>query len=184
MRATRKIIPYEELIAWRAGLSAQNAPLVATNGCFDLLHPGHRFLLEQARSLGKTLIVGLTGDDAVRQLKGPGRPVVEESNRVRALANLEAVTYVCLFPELDAVAFLEKCRPDIYVKGGDYTLETINQIERQSLVRLGCRIEILPKFENYSTTALLQSKGFGSGNNVAPISCAESGASQKNLRRL
>lgn len=156
MRVLEKIIPYEELANWRASLPAQAKPLVVTNGCFDILHPGHLFLLEKARAMGKMLLVGLTGDAAIQKLKGAGRPTVPERDRVLMLCGFEFVSRVCLFPDLDAVAFLEKSRPDIYVKGGDYTIETINQDERRFLEFSGVTIEIVPKFENQSTSAILR----------------------------
>ena len=156
MHCARKIIPYGELPLWRSFFRAENGPLVITNGCFDLLHPGHLHLLENARALGGTLLVGVTGDEAVRELKGENRPVVPEADRVLMLAGLEAVSFACLFPEVDAVAFLEKSQPDIYVKGGDYTIETINQRERQLLERLGVKIEILPLLHDRSSSSLLR----------------------------
>lgn len=153
---SRKTIPYEELAEWRAGLGLGSRPLVVTNGCFDLIHPGHLFLLEKARALGNELLVGMTGDEAVAMLKGQGRPAMPERDRVLILSGLEAVTHVCLFPEIDAIGFLEKARPDVYVKGGDYTIETINQKERRLLEAFGCKIEILPRFESQSSTAIMQ----------------------------
>ena len=156
MRFLDKLIGYEELTPWRAGLNADRMPLVATNGCFDILHPGHLFLLDKARALGQTLIVGVTGDAAVRVLKGPGRPALPERDRMLMLCSLESVSHVCLFPEVDAVGFLQKCRPDIYVKGGDYTLETINQAERAALEAAGARIDILPRFGNQSSSSIRQ----------------------------
>jgi len=156
MRAFEKIIPFEQLAAWRANLSESGRKVVFTNGCFDILHPGHVFLLERGRALGKTLLVGLTSDAAIRLLKGPGRPALPERDRLLMLCSLEAVSNVCLFPEVDACAFLGKARPDIYIKGGDYTLDTLNQNERRLLERAGTRIEILPRFENRSTTEILR----------------------------
>jgi D-glycero-beta-D-manno-heptose 1-phosphate adenylyltransferase len=156
MRALNKIIPYEHLVAWRNNLPANGAPLVVTNGCFDILHPGHLYLLDQARGLGNALLVGLTGDTAIRALKGPGRPTLPERDRLLLVCSLESVTHVCLFPEVNAVSFVEKSRPHIYVKGGDYTLETINQSERRALESLNAQIKIIPKFEDQSTSAILQ----------------------------
>ena len=156
MRFLDKLVHYEELTRWRASLDADRLPLVATNGCFDILHPGHLFLLDKARAMGKTLIVGVTGDAAIRSLKGPGRPALPERDRMVMLCSLESVSHVCLFPEVDAVAFLQRCRPDIYVKGGDYTLETINQDERRALEAIGTRIEILPRFGNQSSSSIRQ----------------------------
>jgi D-glycero-beta-D-manno-heptose 1-phosphate adenylyltransferase len=155
VNCSRKIIPYAELPVWRGALGQGNGLLVVTNGCFDLLHPGHLHLLETARSLGSALLVGVTGDEAVRKLKGKNRPVILEKDRVLMLAGLEAVSFVCLFPEVNAVAFLEKSRPDIYVKGGDYTIDTINQTERKLLENMGVKIQILPMLEHRSSSALL-----------------------------
>jgi rfaE bifunctional protein nucleotidyltransferase chain/domain len=156
MRFLDKLVPYEQLAKWRAELAQERMPVVATNGCFDILHPGHVFLLERARTLGRTLIVGVTGDAGVRALKGPTRPALPENDRVLMLCSVECVTHVCLFPEVGAVGFLQKCRPDVYVKGGDYTLETINQEERGMLEAAGVRIEILPKFGDQSSSKILQ----------------------------
>ena len=156
MQPATKLIRYEDLLPWRASLALEKTPLVVTNGCFDLLHPGHLFLLQTARALGNTLLVGVTGDAAVRTLKGSGRPAMPERDRLLILSAIEAVSYVCLFPDVDATLFLEMVRPDIYVKGGDYSLETINQRERHLLERLGSRIEILPRFEQQSTTQVVR----------------------------
>jgi D-beta-D-heptose 7-phosphate kinase/D-beta-D-heptose 1-phosphate adenosyltransferase len=128
---------------------------VATNGCFDILHPGHLLMLERARELGGSLLVGVTGDEAVRLLKGNGRPSVPEQDRILMLAGFEAVSFVCLFPEVNAVGFLEKARPNIYVKGNEYTIETIDQDERLTLANLGTRIEFIPMLKERSTSILV-----------------------------
>jgi D-glycero-beta-D-manno-heptose 1-phosphate adenylyltransferase len=156
MKCLRKIIPYELLTDWRASIASANRPLVVTNGCFDLVHPGHLLLLDQARGLGNCLLVGVTGDEAIRNLKGPGRPAVQEHDRVLFLAALEAVSAVCLFPETDATEFLRKTRPDIYVKGGDYTIDTINQKERNLLEELSVKIQFMRFHEGHSSTRFLQ----------------------------
>lgn len=155
MRRLSKIIPYEALENWRAELKSAHQPLVVTNGCFDILHIGHITLLESARDLGNTLLVGLTSDRAVRTLKGASRPLIPEFERAQMLASLESVSAVCLFPDLNAVNFLEKARPDIYVKGADYTIETINQEERQELEQSKVPIRFLPHFDGRSTSALV-----------------------------
>ena len=167
MRFLDKVVPYEELATWRANLSPDRAPLVATNGCFDVLHAGHVFLLNEAHALGKTLLVGVTGDAGVRALKGENRPIVSEQERISMLCRLNAVAHVCLFPEVDAIGFLEKCRPDIYVKGGDYTIETINQAERRTLEAAGSMIRILPRMGDISTTAIL--RGDGRAERIFPV---------------
>ena len=156
MQASRKIIHYETLATWRAHLEEMNRPLVVTNGCFDLLHPGHLFLLEKARELGNTLLVGVTGDEAIRMLKGAGRPAMPARDRLLLLSGLEAVSNVCLFPEVDALAFLQAAQPDVYVKGGDYTMESLNQEERRFLEGAGVKIQIIPRFELQSSSAVFE----------------------------
>jgi D-beta-D-heptose 7-phosphate kinase/D-beta-D-heptose 1-phosphate adenosyltransferase len=130
--------------------------LVVTNGCFDVLHLGHVTCLQQARDQGDALLVGVTSDVGVRALKGPARPLNNQQDRAAVLAALESVDAVCLFSEPDARAFLQAARPDIYVKGGDYTLDTINQDERRLLEQLGVRIVILAAVPGKSTSALVQ----------------------------
>ena len=112
--------------------------------------------LQQARRLGDALVVGLTSDAQVRRLKGPGRPVHSEAERAGVVAALESVDAVFVFPEFDARHFLETVRPDIYTKGGDYTLDTINQDERRLLEKMGVRIVLLPAVPGQSTTATLR----------------------------
>jgi rfaE bifunctional protein nucleotidyltransferase chain/domain len=112
--------------------------------------------LETARNLGDALLVGVNGDEGVRQLKGPDRPVNIETDRASVLASLESVDAVCIFPEKTATRFLAGAKPDIYVKGGDYTLDTLNQEERKTVESAGGRIVIIPFVPGKSTTALLQ----------------------------
>jgi rfaE bifunctional protein nucleotidyltransferase chain/domain len=150
-----KIIAWEKLSAWLADARAQGRKLVVTNGCFDLLHLGHVMYLEAARNLGDRLLVGVNADAAVRELKGPGRPVNTEADRASVLAALASVDGVCIFTEKTAARFLAAARPDIYVKGGDYTLETMNQEERGIVEQLGGKITLIPFVPRKSTTALL-----------------------------
>lgn len=130
--------------------------LVVTNGCFDLLHVGHITYLETARNQGDALLIGVNGDEAVRQLKGPDRPVNEEGDRAAVLAALESVDGVCVFTERTATRFLAAAQPDVYVKGGDYTLETLNADERRAVEQAGGKIVIIPFVPGKSTTALLK----------------------------
>lgn len=102
------------------------------------------------------MLVGLNGDASVRQLKGPGRPVNGEEDRAVVLAALESVSAVAVFPEKTAAQFLSIVRPDIYVKGGDYTVESLNPEEREVITKAGGRIVIIPFLPGKSTTALLQ----------------------------
>ncbi|HVR35649.1 MAG TPA: adenylyltransferase/cytidyltransferase family protein, partial [Methylomirabilota bacterium] len=130
----------EALLAWRRQMRAEKRDLVVTNGCFDLLHAGHVSYLQEARKLGGALLVGLNGDDGVRELKGPERPVNTEADRALVLAALECVDAVRVFPERSAENLLRAVQPDIYVKGGDYTVETIPQNERRAVESAGGRI--------------------------------------------
>jgi rfaE bifunctional protein nucleotidyltransferase chain/domain len=155
MDLTRKILPAEALKTWRVALRKAGRRLAVTNGCFDVLHVGHVTYLAQAREQADALLVGVTNDEGVRVLKGAGRPVNNAADRALVLAALESVDAVNVFPELDARSFLSLVRPDVYVKGGDYTLETINQDERHLLERLGIKIVILPAVPGKSTTGLL-----------------------------
>jgi len=137
-------------------MRASGKRLVVTNGCFDLLHLGHVTYLETARHQGDALLVGLNGDASVRQLKGPERPVTPEDDRAAVLAALESVNGVCIFGEPTATRFLAAAQPDVYVKGGDYTLNTLNQDERRAVEQAGGRIVIIPVVPGKSTTATLK----------------------------
>ncbi len=156
MNFREKIIPWAQLPAWRAAVRAGGRSLVVTNGCFDLLHLGHVTYLEAARNQGDALLVGLNSDASVRALKGPGRPLNPQDDRTAVLAALQSVDGVCLFEESTATRFLSAAQPDIYVKGGDYTLDTLNPEERLAVEAFGGRIVILPVVPGRSTTELLQ----------------------------
>jgi len=145
-----------DLDRWREGLRRAGKKLVVTNGCFDLLHLGHVTYLEQARRQGDALLVGVTSDAGVRALKGAGRPLNSAEDRAAVLAALQSVDAVHVFPELDARAFLKSIQPEVYVKGGDYTLETINQDERRLLEGMGVKIVLLPVVPGKSTSGLLE----------------------------
>lgn len=151
-----KIITWDKLPAWRAAMRASGKKLVVTNGCFDILHPGHVTYLESARNFGDALLVGVNGDSSARELKGTGRPVNSESDRALVVAALESVNGVCIFAEKTAVKFLSAAKPDVYVKGGDYTLDTLNQDERRAVEAAGGKIVIIPLVPGKSTTALLE----------------------------
>ena len=135
--------------------------LVVTNGCFDLLHLGHVTYLEQARNQGDALLVGLNSDASVREIKGAERPLNSEEDRAAVLAALESVDGVCIFSEPSAARFLGAAQPDIYVKGGDYTVETLNAEERRIVEAGGGKVMVLPAVPGKSTTALLRRLGNG-----------------------
>src|ERR1700680_679007 len=151
-----KVVPLEELAQRTNKLRAAGKKIVATNGCFDLLHVGHVRYLNAARALGDALIVGINGDQSVRELKGAGRPVNGESDRAKIVAALECVDLVTIFSEMRATRFLELAAPDIYVKGGDYNQDTLNAEERQVLQKIGAKIDIVPFEPGYSTSDLLK----------------------------
>ena len=151
-----KIVARDKLPEWRAAIRKAGKKLVVTNGCFDVLHLGHVAYLESARNLGDALLVGINSDEATRQLKGPGRPVNPETDRALVLAALQSVDGVCIFADTAATKFLAEVQPDIYVKGGDYTLETLNQEERYAVEQMGGKIVIIPLMPGKSTTALLK----------------------------
>lgn len=150
-----KIVRLEELEQRANKLRAAGKKIVATNGCFDLLHVGHVRYLNAARALGDALIVGINGDESVRELKGAGRPVNSENDRAEIVAALECVDLVTIFPEMRATRFLELAAPDVYVKGGDYKQDTLNADEREVLQKIGAKIDIVPFEPGYSTSDLL-----------------------------
>ena len=156
MNFREKIIPYDQLAAWRKTMRASGKKLVVTNGCFDLLHLGHVTYLEAARNQGDALLVGVNGDATVRQLKGEGRPINNENDRAVVLAALQSVDAVCVFTEFDATRFLSLAEPDVYVKGGDYTIDTINQPERRLVESKGGKVVVLAGVPGQSTTATLE----------------------------
>jgi glycerol-3-phosphate cytidylyltransferase len=137
-----------------AALRETGGRLVFTNGCFDLLHPGHVAYLEAARSLGGALVVGLNSDASVRRLKGAGRPINGEADRAAMLGALRAVDAVVVFDEDTPVRLLREVAPAVYVKGGDYKVEDLPEAEVAR--EIGAEVQILPFEPGYSTTALVE----------------------------
>lgn len=164
MKCADKILSPHALPAWRQALRASGQRLVATNGCFDLLHAGHVTYLEAARNEGDALLVGVNSDAAVREIKGAGRPMNSEADRALVVAALQSVSAVFVFRERSAVDFLRWIQPDVYVKGGDYTIDTINQEERRLIEEAGGKIVLLGHVPGKSTTALLQKMAEGEKN--------------------
>jgi len=137
-------------------LRAGGKKVVATNGCFDLLHVGHVRYLQAAQALGDFLAVGLNSDDSVRELKGIGRPITSENDRAELLAALQCVDLVTVFPQIRATQFIAAVRPAIYVKGGDYRGETLDEQERAVLKEIGAEIRLIPFEAGYSTSRLIE----------------------------
>jgi glycerol-3-phosphate cytidylyltransferase len=150
------ILTLEQAVAFRDQLRRAGRKVVATNGCFDLLHTGHLRYLTEARAFGDFLWVGLNGDASVGTLKGPGRPLVPEADRAELLAAWRVVDAVTIFPEVRATEFLRAVAPDVYVKGGDYTAESLNAEEAAVLKACGARIEIVKLVPGRSTTNLVE----------------------------
>lgn len=149
------IVSREEAIRRRQSWQRAGEAVVLTNGCFDLLHLGHIRYLQAACRLGR-LIVGLNADQSVRDLKGPTRPVVGQSERAAVLAALRCVELVTIFTEPTAEALLEAIRPNIYVKGADYAPGAHPWPEAETARRIGTRVETIPLIQGYSTTALIK----------------------------
>lgn len=137
-------------------LRAQGRRVVWTNGCFDILHAGHVTYLDEAARLGDVLVVGVNGDASVRAVKGEGRPINSEDDRALVLAALQSVDYVLVFQETDTVPILDRLRPDVYAKGGDYTIDTVNQDERRCVEAYGGEIALLTGVEGKSTTGVIE----------------------------
>jgi len=148
------ILTLEQAIL-RFGREKRNAlRVVFTNGCFDLLHPGHIHTLEQARELGDALVVGLNSDSSVRQLKGSGRPVLPELERAEILAALECVDAVIIFDDPTPREVIARLLPDILVKGGDWPGDQI--VGREEVEAAGGRVVSIPVLSGYSTTDILR----------------------------
>ena len=154
----KKIVSAEKLSAISKKMGQQGKKLVFTNGCFDVIHVGHVRYLQAARALGDKLAVAINGDESVRTLKGEGRPLNSETDRAEVVAAKQCVDYVVIFPEVRATQLLERVRPAIYAKGGDYTRETLDASERAALEKIGTEIRILPFEKGYSTSNLLNKK--------------------------
>lgn len=149
-----KIVTPEKLLGERKRLRSAGARLVFTNGVFDLLHVGHVRYLAQARALGDALVVAINSDRSVRELKGPERPVFDQTERAEILAALRHVDYVTIFDDLSPRSLIAKLLPDVLVKGGDYRLDQIHG--REEVEAAGGKVIALPFVEGASTTSLIE----------------------------
>jgi rfaE bifunctional protein nucleotidyltransferase chain/domain len=155
------VLTLEEVIL-RFGRDKRNGRrVVFTNGCFDLLHPGHVECLEKARALGDALIVGVNSDASVRQLKGAGRPLLPEGERAEILAALESVDAVVVFDELTPREVIAKLLPDVLVKGGDWAGDQI--VGREEVEAAGGQVVSMPVVPGFSTTEILRKIREGAG---------------------
>ena len=141
---------------WREELRRAGRKLVVTNGCFDIMHRGHAAYLREARLLGDALLVLINSDASVKLLKGEKRPVVSQNDRAYMLCALASVDRVVIFDGLRCDRELAAIAPDIYVKGGDYTLEKLDPDERRALESVGAKIVFKPFIPGFSTTTLIK----------------------------
>ena len=148
------VLTLDELILQFGPGKRNGRRVVFTNGCFDLLHPGHIKILEAARAQGDALIVGLNSDNSVKALKGPGRPVIPQQERAEVLANLECVDAVVVFDELTPQKTVAALLPDILVKGGDWPGNQI--VGREEVEAAGGKVVLIDVVEGHSTTEILR----------------------------
>ena len=150
----KRLLTDKELPSTVSRLKANNKKIVFTNGCFDILHTGHVFLLQKAKSFGDVLIVGLNNDESVRRLKGEKRPLVSEKERALVLSALDCVDYVVLFSEDTPLRLINEIKPDVLVKGGDYKLREV--VGHKEVGAYGGKVELIPIFQGFSTTQLIE----------------------------
>jgi D-beta-D-heptose 7-phosphate kinase/D-beta-D-heptose 1-phosphate adenosyltransferase len=153
LQAAEKVLTRDRLLARVAAWRAMGQRIVLTNGCYDLLHLGHINLLERARQQGDRLIVAINSDDSVKGLKGPARPIIAEQERARLLAALSAIDAVVIFDESTPLELICELRPDVLVKGGDYSEETV--VGSAQVRSWGGRVCLVPLIEGFSTSKLI-----------------------------
>lgn len=127
-----------------------------TNGCFDIIHAGHVDYLERSRAYGDLLVVGLNSDASVRELKGNPRPIFSQQDRARVLCSIIYVDYVVMFSDRSPINMIKLLKPDFYIKGGDYTIDTIDQEERKLVEGYGGEIVLLPMVEGMSSSIIVE----------------------------
>lgn len=149
-----KIYSVSLLVPVLADLRRHGKRIAFTNGCFDLLHPGHIHTLTQAKALGDVLVVGINSDASVKRLKGPQRPILNENERALLLAALEAVDYVTFFEEDTPFELIRLLRPQVLVKGGDWSLESV--VGREIVEAEGGEVVLIPYQSGFSSTGLIE----------------------------
>ena len=150
------LLTLDEARQWRDVLRREGKKLVVTNGCFDIMHRGHAAYLREARMQGDALLVLINSDASVKKLKGEKRPVVSEADRAYMLCALSSVDRVVIFDCLRCDRELAAIAPDVYVKGGDYTLDKLDPVERAALEKAGTKIVFKPFIPGFSTTTLIK----------------------------
>lgn len=152
----KKFVPRQKLPELLEQLRREGKKIVFTNGCFDLLHVGHVLLLRESKELADVLIVGLNEDESVRRRKGEGRPVRNLAQRVAYMAEVDEVDYMTSFDEDDVTNLLLEISPDIYTKGGDYVLDTVDESLKKAIEEKGIDVRFLSLEEGVSTTNILK----------------------------
>jgi rfaE bifunctional protein nucleotidyltransferase chain/domain len=160
-----KIMTLSEAERWRWRLREDQKKLVLTNGCFDILHRGHTEYLYKARQYGDALIVLMNSDASVRSLKGSGRPVNDQYSRAFVLSSLYFIDAVTVFGDSDCSSLISVIKPDIYTKGADYSLDTINSDEKNALMKVGADIKFIEFTDGFSTTATIENMKISGGEN-------------------
>jgi len=149
-----KIFKIDELVKFREKAKIEGRKVVFTNGCFDILHRGHVELLEKAKRFGDLLIVALNSDSSMKKIKGEKRPILNENDRAYILASLKCVDAVCLFDEETPAEIIDKLKPDILAKGGDYKINEV--VGRESVYNIGGEVVIIPLVEGKSTKEIIE----------------------------
>lgn len=152
-----KVRRLEEMAALVSGLKARGCRVVLTNGCFDILHHGHVRFLAEAKGEGDVLLVAVNSDASVRRIKGEGRPIIPQQERLEVLAALSSVDYVFVFDDDDPAKVIEQLRPDVLVKGSDWPLERI--VGRETVEGYGGRVVRVKLVEGISTSQIIQRVG-------------------------
>ena len=153
---SKKVKSGDELLRISEEMRLAGRKLVFTNGCFDLLHVGHVRYLQQARKLGDALLVAINSDASVRALKGESRPINSQEDRAEVLAALDCVDYVTVFKGNTVIGLLRETKPQIYAKGGDYTIDSLNQEELVVVREIAAEVKILSLVPGKSTTAVFE----------------------------
>lgn len=152
----KKIITFDQLLQLLKKVRAAGKKIAWTNGCFDIIHVGHVDYLEKSKSYADLLVVGLNSDVSVKKLKGELRPIFSQADRARVLAAIEPVDYIVIFDETSPIEYIRALQPDFYIKGGDYTIDTIDQHERRAVEAYGGRIVLLPMVPGVSTSVVVE----------------------------
>lgn len=153
-KMNKKIISYEEIESLSKKIKEEGKKIVTTNGAFDILHVGHIRAFYEAKAQGDVLIVGLNSDRSIKEYKGPSRPINSQDDRAEMLAALEMIDYIVIFDNRWPMEFLEKVKPDVHCKGGQYSKETMPEWE--VIERNGGKVHLLQMHEGFSTTKVIE----------------------------